>query len=253
MKKIGLGLICLLFLCGCSGNDGSLETDSLVVSDGEGLSSDISFSDESYYRDMEIDSANKLMGLLDESDFSKAYMFSYGEELSEDDMATDFAKIYNLNKSLKEKIDLADYRMNYYCYDDSKLEDKLASKILEVTSRYADNIIKNYKVQFVDGELEAQVTMMNEGIIGDWFEKIKSDIEKFGEENAADSDIYDTWEETALRKVWKDDYLNELDSMLDSSYGDYRIVFDTDWNDEMSEVVSCKIDSISKNYDGGID
>lgn len=146
MKRLVLSLLCVGLLCGCSAGGNSSEDVTPLPSGDENTTTDNTSSDsELYNEDKAVKSAEELMKMLQECKFDEAYEYSYGTPLSEDDMPTDFKKIYQLNTSLKEKKKLADYMMNYY-NDDETFENELMTKIQKVTSQYADKIIKDYQL-----------------------------------------------------------------------------------------------------------
>ena len=247
VKRLVLSLLCIGFLCGCSAGGSSSEDINPLPSGDESAVTDTS-GDSTLYNEKEaVKSAEKLMKMLQECKFNDAYEYSYGTPLSEDDMPTAFENIYQLNMSLKEKKKLFDYRMNYY-NDDEAFENQLMSKIQKVTSKYADKIIKDYKVGVEDGEVVAEVSMMSDDIVAKWFEDIEEDIVKYGESQGVEDKYFGEWRDNILSTVWKDSYFNDLEKRLKDSYKTYHIEFEQDWNDAGTEATS-KIYSLIEETD----
>lgn len=246
MKRLLLGLLCVGCLCGCNNSD-DIESIDTPSTGGSTTIADVSDSGgTAYNQDKAVESANKLMKLLKDCNFKEAYQYSYGKALNEDDMPTDFQTIYNLNQNLKNKKRLFDYGMNGY-NDDESFEDKIMSKIQKVTSKYANKIIKDYKVSVEDGEIVAEVSMMSDDTVAKWFEDIEKKITEYGKTQGTD-DIYETWKDNVLSKVWKDSYLDDLEKRLKDSYKTYHIEFEQNWNDAGTEATS-KIYSLIEEFD----
>lgn len=247
MKRLILSLLCIGLLCGCSSGGDNSDDVTPSPSGNESTTTDTSNDSELYNDDEAVKSAEELMKMLQECKFDEAYEYSYGTPLSEDDMPTAFEDIYQLNMSLKEKKKLADYRMNYY-NDDEAFENQLMSKIQKVTSKYADKIIKDYKVGVEDGEVVAEVNMMSDDIVAKWFEDIEKDIEKYGESQGEEDIYFGEWRDNVLSTVWKDSYLDDLENRLKDSYKTYHFEFEQDWNDAGTEA-KCKIYSVVEDFD----
>lgn len=247
MKRLILSLLCIGLLCGCSSGGDNSDDVTPSPSGNESTTTDTSNDSELYNDDEAVKSAEELMKMLQECKFDEAYEYSYGTPLSEEDMPTDFEKIYLLNMSLKEKKKLADYRMNYY-NDDEAFENELMTKIQKVTSQYADKIIKDYKVVIEDGEVIAEVSMMSDDIVAKWFEDIEKDIEKYGESQGEEDIYFGEWRDNVLSTVWKDSYLDDLENRLKDFYKIYHFEFEQDWNDAGTEA-KCKIYSVIEDFD----
>lgn len=247
MKRLILSLLCIGLLCGCSSGGDNSDDVTPSPSGNESTTADTSNDSKLYNDDEAVKSAEELMKMLQECKFDEAYEYSYGIPLSEDDMPTAFENIYQLNMSLKEKKKLADYRMNYY-NDDEAFENQLMSKIQKVTSKYADKIIKDYKVGIEDGEVVAEVNMMSDDIVAKWFEDIEKDIEKYGESQGEEDIYFGEWRDNVLSTVWKDSYLDDLENRLKDSYKTYHFEFEQNWNDVGTEA-KCKIYSVVEDFD----